>query len=116
MRSYKVHATKLIKVTLKNLSLTKDIKLLPVYVSDTGDEDPQEMVDLKCKGEVCVWCVCVCVCVLQAEICSLSFPASLTSRGKDAAISVRNKINFLNINCPNGSSSGSRRRCACVRP
>jgi hypothetical protein len=41
-------------VTIKNLSKTKHIEFLPVYVNDTGDEEPENVVDLKCDGEVCV--------------------------------------------------------------
>jgi hypothetical protein len=41
-------------VTIKNLSKTKNLEFLPVYVSDTGDEEPEKVVDLKCGGEVCV--------------------------------------------------------------
>ena len=41
-------------MTIKNLSKTKNLEFLPVYVSDTGDEEPENVVDLKCGGEVCV--------------------------------------------------------------
>jgi hypothetical protein len=41
-------------VTIKNLSKTKNLEFLPVYVSDTGDEEPENVVDLKCGGEVCM--------------------------------------------------------------
>jgi hypothetical protein len=43
-------------VTIKNLSKTKDLEFLPVYVNDKGDEEPEkvDLVDLKCGGEVCV--------------------------------------------------------------
>jgi hypothetical protein len=41
-------------VTIKNLSKTKDLEFLPVYVNDKGDEEPEKVVDLKCGGEVCV--------------------------------------------------------------
>ena len=41
-------------MTIKNLSKTKNLEFLPVYVNDTGDEEPEEVVDLKCGGEVCV--------------------------------------------------------------
>eukprot|EP00802_Teleaulax_amphioxeia_P025771 Tamp_26687.p1 GENE.Tamp_26687~~Tamp_26687.p1 ORF type:complete len:176 (-),score=51.39 Tamp_26687:359-856(-) len=50
-RRYTVDAGQLIKVTLKNLSLAKDIKLQPVYVTESGAEEPEDMVDLKCGGE-----------------------------------------------------------------
>eukprot|EP00802_Teleaulax_amphioxeia_P004974 Tamp_04978.p1 GENE.Tamp_04978~~Tamp_04978.p1 ORF type:complete len:951 (-),score=126.65 Tamp_04978:65-2917(-) len=50
-RLYTVDAQQLIKVTLRNLSMSNDIKLLPVYVTDTGEEEPEDMVDLKCCGE-----------------------------------------------------------------
>ena len=51
-RLYTVDAQQLIKVTLRNLSISNDIKLRPVYVTDTGEEEPEDMVDLKCCGEV----------------------------------------------------------------
>ena len=43
-------------MTIKNLSKTKDLEFLPVYVNDEGDDDPEkvDLVDLKCGGEVCV--------------------------------------------------------------
>ena len=41
-------------MTIKNLSKTKNIEFLPVYVKDEGDEEPEEVVDLKCGGAVCV--------------------------------------------------------------
>jgi hypothetical protein len=41
-------------VIIKNLSKTKHLEFLPVYVNDTGDEEPENVVDLKCGGEVCV--------------------------------------------------------------
>ena len=34
------------------MSKTKNLEFLPVYVNDTGDEEPEDMVDLKCGGEV----------------------------------------------------------------
>jgi len=40
-------------VTIKNLSKTKNIAFLPVYVKDECDEEPEEVVDLKCGGAVC---------------------------------------------------------------
>ena len=40
-RLYTVDAQQLIKVTLRNLSMSNDIKLLPVYVTDTGEEEPE---------------------------------------------------------------------------
>ena len=39
-------------MTIKNLSKTKNLEFLPVYVNDTGDEEPEDVVDLKCGGEV----------------------------------------------------------------
>ena len=41
-------------MTIKNLSKTKDLEFLPVYVNDAGDEEPENVVDLKCGGEVCM--------------------------------------------------------------
>jgi len=41
-------------VTIKNLSKTKNLEFLPVYVNEKGHEEPEEVVDLKCGGEVCV--------------------------------------------------------------
>ena len=41
-------------MTIKNLSKTKNLEFLPVYVNDAGDEEPEKVVDLKCGGEVCV--------------------------------------------------------------
>ncbi len=46
-------------MTIKNLSKTKNIEFLPVYVDDEGGEaEPEELVDLevvdlKCGGAVC---------------------------------------------------------------
>ena len=40
-------------MTIKNLSKTKNIAFLPVYVKDECDEEPEEVVDLKCGGAVC---------------------------------------------------------------
>ena len=39
-------------MTINNLSKTKNIEFLPVYVNDTCDEEPEDVVDLKCGGEV----------------------------------------------------------------
>ena len=41
-------------MTIKNLSKTKNLEFQPVYVACTGDEEPEQMVYLKCGGEVCV--------------------------------------------------------------
>ena len=41
-------------MTIKNLSKTKNLEFLPVYVNEKGHEEPEEVVDLKCGGEVCV--------------------------------------------------------------
>ena len=42
-------------MTIKNLSKTKNLEFLPVYIAcDTGNEESEDMVDLKCGGEVCV--------------------------------------------------------------
>ncbi len=41
-------------MTIKNLSKTKDLEFLPVYVNDAGDEEPEKVVYLHCGGEVCV--------------------------------------------------------------
>ena len=46
-RLYSVDAGQLIRVNLKNLSLTRSLTFRPVYVSDTGDEDPEDVVTLK---------------------------------------------------------------------
>jgi alpha-tubulin suppressor-like RCC1 family protein len=39
-------------VTIKNLSKTKNLEFLPMYVNDEDDEEPERVVDLKCGGEV----------------------------------------------------------------
>ena len=41
-------------MTIKNLSKTKNLELMPVYVPVTGDEEPENVVELKCGGEMCV--------------------------------------------------------------
>ena len=85
-RRYTVDAGQLIKVTLKNLSLAKDIKLQPVYVTESGAEEPEDMVDLKCGGEVCAFaCVRVRVQgVLAPPLLPPSFhsPCILHERGR----------------------------------
>jgi hypothetical protein len=48
-RRYRVDVGQLIRVTIKNVS-KQAMTFLPVYVSDTGDEEPEEMVTLK-QGE-----------------------------------------------------------------
>jgi hypothetical protein len=37
------------KISLQHKNI---LEFLPVYVNDTGDEEPEEVVDLKCGGEV----------------------------------------------------------------
>ena len=49
-RQYTVDVGQLIRVTIKNLS-KQAMTFLPVYVSDTGDEEPEDMVTLKPRGE-----------------------------------------------------------------
>ena len=44
-RRYRVDVGRLIKVTIKNIS-SQAMTFLPVYVSDTGDEEPEDMVTL----------------------------------------------------------------------
>ena len=46
-RLYSVDPDLLIKVTIKNLSLTRDIPFLPVYVGANEAEEPQDLVELK---------------------------------------------------------------------
>ncbi len=50
LRLYSVDPDLLIRVTVKNLSSTRDISLMPVYVKDNGEEEPEELVELK-SGE-----------------------------------------------------------------
>ncbi len=49
-RLYSVDPDLLIRVTVKNLSSTRDISLRPVYVKDNGEEEPEDLVELK-SGE-----------------------------------------------------------------
>jgi hypothetical protein len=49
-RLYSVDPDMLIRVTVKNLSSTRDISLMPVYVKDNGEEEPEDLVELK-SGE-----------------------------------------------------------------
>ena len=49
-RLYSVDPDLLIRVTVKNLCSTRDISLVPVYVKDNGEEDLEELVQLK-SGE-----------------------------------------------------------------
>ena len=49
-RLYSVDADLLIRVTVKNLSSTRAISLMPVYVKDNGEEEPEDLVELK-SGE-----------------------------------------------------------------
>ena len=49
-RLYSVDPDLLIRVTVKNLSSTRDISLMPVYVKDNGEEEPEDLVELK-SGE-----------------------------------------------------------------
>jgi len=46
-RLYCVDPGLLIRVTVKNLSQTRDISLMPVYVKENGDEEAEERVELK---------------------------------------------------------------------
>jgi hypothetical protein len=46
-RVYSVDPDLLIKVTIKNLSLTRDISFIPVYVGANEAEEPQDLVELK---------------------------------------------------------------------
>ena len=48
-RLYRVDVGRHIKVTIKNVS-SQAMTFLPVYVSDTGEEEPKDMVTLK-QGE-----------------------------------------------------------------
>jgi hypothetical protein len=50
LRLYSVDPDLLIRVTVKNLSSTRDISLMPVYVKDNGEEEPEDLVELK-SGE-----------------------------------------------------------------
>ena len=50
LRLYTVDPDLLIRVTVKNLSLTRDISLMPVYVKENGEEEAEELVELK-SGE-----------------------------------------------------------------
>jgi hypothetical protein len=50
LRRYAVDPDLLIRVTVKNLSMTSDISLKPVYVKDNGEEEPEDIVELK-SGE-----------------------------------------------------------------
>lgn len=45
-RLYRVDRDQLIRVTLRNLSET-ELELIPVYVSDTGDEQPEDPTTLR---------------------------------------------------------------------
>ena len=49
-RLYSVDPGLLIRVTLKNLSPTRDISVKPVYVKENGEEESEAMVELK-SGE-----------------------------------------------------------------
>ncbi len=46
-RLYSVDPDLLIRVTVKNLSSTRDISLRTVYVKDNGEEEPEDLVELK---------------------------------------------------------------------
>ena len=50
LRLYSVDPDLLIRVTVKNLSSTSDISFKPVYVKDNGEEEPEDIVELK-SGE-----------------------------------------------------------------
>ena len=50
LRLYTVDPDLLIRVTVKNLSSTRDISLMPVYVKDNGEEEPEDIIELK-SGE-----------------------------------------------------------------
>ena len=50
LRLYSVDPDLLIRVTVKNLSMTSNISLKPVYVKDNGEEEPEDIVELK-SGE-----------------------------------------------------------------
>ena len=50
LRRYSVDAGKLLKVTVRNLSLVRTISFTPVYVDDAGNDDPEEARMLK-SGE-----------------------------------------------------------------
>jgi hypothetical protein len=50
LRRYFVDAGKLLKVTVRNLSLVRTISFCPVYVDDAGNDDPEDPRMLK-KGE-----------------------------------------------------------------
>jgi hypothetical protein len=45
-RLYSVDRDFLIRITVKNLSSTRDISLMPVYMKDNGEEEPEELVEL----------------------------------------------------------------------
>ncbi len=49
-RLYSVDPDLLIRVTLKNLSPTRNIAVKPVYVKENGEEETEEIVELK-SGE-----------------------------------------------------------------
>ena len=49
-RLYSVDPDLLIRVMVKNLSATRDISLKPVYVKENGEEESEELVELK-SGE-----------------------------------------------------------------
>jgi hypothetical protein len=38
---------KLIRVSLRNLSRTRDISVMPVYVKENGEEEAEELVEIK---------------------------------------------------------------------
>jgi hypothetical protein len=50
LRLYSVDPDLLIRVTVKNLSSTRDISVMPVYMKDNGEEEPEDLVELK-SGE-----------------------------------------------------------------
>jgi hypothetical protein len=50
LRLYSVDPDLLIRVTVKNMSSTSDISFKPVYVKDNGEEEPEDIVELK-SGE-----------------------------------------------------------------
>jgi hypothetical protein len=50
LRRYSVDAGQLPKVTVRNLSLVRTISFTPIYVDETGNDDPEEAIMLK-SGE-----------------------------------------------------------------
>ena len=50
-RLYTVDAGQLVKVTVRNLSQDREITFKPVYLTEEGEEEPEESVTLKADGE-----------------------------------------------------------------